>query len=59
MAQVLFFYLHFANTKMVFDLVVRKLMLVLGLLLSCSGPARESEILYVAISVRKKFLKRL
>ena len=49
MAQVLFFYLHFANTKMVFDLVVRKLMLVLGLLLSCSGPARESEILYVAI----------
>lgn len=48
--------LHLANIKLVLHLVVWKLMLLLGLLLSCSCPVGERER-NVALRVRKRFPK--
>ena len=57
-----FLLLYFASTKLIFHFVVRKLMLLLRLLLSCPCLFISScrrEMLYVALGVRKKFPKCL
>ena len=50
---------YFASRKLTFRFVVGNLMLSLGLLLSCSCPLAEREMLYVTLCVRRKFPKSL